>query len=173
MRRTLGQSLALAVLGGACLTGCGSGTGSASDHADAPASGSAAASASASASDTARSQPDVTRVALVSQTAAGGRVGERPVRLDTPAAVHRFTAPFRGGTLAGKVAAAVRRADVPPGRVLLGAVVAVGCDIPPGVRVVGSGPGLRLVATPVRQPKQECFAPVTTVAVVSVPAGAV
>ena len=169
MRRTLGQSLALAVLGGACLTGCGSGAGTASDDAHAPASRSASASASASA----RSQPDVTRVALVSQTAAGGRVGGQPVRLDTPAAVHRFTAPFRGGTLAGKVAAAVRRADVPPGRVLLGAVVAVGCDIPPGVRVVGSGPGLRLVATPVRQPKQECFAPVTTVAVVSVPAGAV
>jgi len=168
MRRTLGQSLALAVLGAACLTGCGSGAGTASDHADAPASGSAAASAS----DSASSQPDVTRVALVSQTAAGGRVGEQPVRLDSPAAVHRFTAPFRGGTLAGKVAAAVRRAEVPSGRVLLGAVVAVGCDIPPGVRLVGSGPGLRLVATPVRQPKQECFAPVTTVAVVSVPAGA-
>ena len=70
------------------------------------------------------------------------------------------------------MAGAVRRASPPDGRVLLGAVVAVGCDVPPGVRVEGAGSDLRILAKPVPSPLQECLAPVTTVAVVSVPADA-
>lgn len=151
MRPALDRSLVLAALVAASLTGCASGTGTASDH-------------------TGAGEPRFTQVALVSQTAAGGRVAEEPARLSTPAAVDRFTAGFRGHALADKVAVAVRRADVPAGRVLLGAVVAVGCDIPPGVRVEDSGTGVRIVALPVRSPHRECLAPVTTVALVSVPA---
>ena len=162
MRRALGQSLALA-LAASCavaVTGCGSDAGTATD----PASPSTASS-----SPTAGG-PDFDEVALVSQTAAGGRVSPRPVPLDGAAAVSAFTDQFRSPGLGRQVAKAVRRADVPPGRALLGAVVAVGCDVPPGVRVEDSGAGPEITALPVGSPKQECFAPVTTVAVVSVPA---
>jgi hypothetical protein len=154
MRRTLGPAPALTLLALALLGGCGSRSAGPDRAADPT------------------QAPGARQVALVSQTAAGGRVSARPVRLGAPASVDRFTAQFRGDALAAKVAAAVRRADVPASRVLLGAVVAVGCDVPPGVRVEGSGADLGITALPVRSPKQECFAPVTTVAVVSVPADA-
>jgi hypothetical protein len=149
--RPLVESLVLAALA-AALVGCGSGTD--------PSGGRAS------------DQPDVVVVALVSQTAGGGQVSAKPVRLDRPAAVTRFTGQFRGHALRTKVAGAVRRASPPDGRVLLGAVVAIGCDAPPGVRVEGTGSDLRILAKPVPSPLQECLAPVTTVAVVSVPADA-
>jgi hypothetical protein len=149
--RPLVEPLVLAALA-AALVGCGSGT--------APTGGQASEG------------PDVVVVALVSQTAGGGRVSAKPARLDRPAAVTRFTGQFRGDALRSKVAGAVRRASPQDGRVLLGAVVAIGCDVPPGVRVEGAGSDLRILAKPVPSPLQECLAPVTTVAVVSVPADA-
>lgn len=171
MQRTLGRTptralLVLVLSALVLLGGCGSrsgGAGSATDTA-----GSTPATPGSQGTTGAGPQ----QVALVTQTAAGGRVGAKPAHLGTPAAVDRFTAQFRGSALADKVTAAVRRADVPEDRVLLGAVVAVGCDIPPGVRVEHAGDGLRIVAEPVRSPRPECLAPMTTVAVVSVPAGA-
>jgi len=162
MRRPQAQSLVLAALA-ATLVGCGSGADTASDG------GSGRPSDRSSASS---GVLDFDQVALVSQTAAGGRVSAEPVRLDRPRAVHRFTGQFRGDALAVKVAAEVRRADVPDDRTLLGAVVAVGCDVPPGVRVEDSAAGPQVTALPVEAPQQECFAPVTTVALVSVPASA-
>jgi hypothetical protein len=164
MRRTLGQSLALAAFWAAAVTGCGSDAGTASDPATDPASSSTRSSSSSAGG------LDFDEVALVSQTAAGGRVSPEPVPLDGAAAVSAFTDRFRSPGLGRRVARAVRRADLPPGRALLGAVVAVGCDVPPGVRVEDSGAGPEITALPVESPKQECFAPVTTVAVVSVPA---
>jgi hypothetical protein len=168
MRRTLGQALALAAFCAAA-TGCGSDPGTATD----PASGSpSATSPSTGPSSSPGGGLDFEEVALVSQTAAGGRVSRKPVRLDGPAAVGAFTDQFRSPGLGRQVEKAVRRADVPPDRALLGAVVAVGCDVPPGVQVEDSGAGPEITALPVESPTQECFAPVTTVAEVSVPADA-
>jgi hypothetical protein len=156
MRRTLGPAPALGLLALVLLGGCGSRS-----------AGPGTTTQPTTAGVTAARQ-----VALVSATAAGGRVSTTPARLGTPAAVDRFTAQFRGDALAGKVGAVVRQTDVPAGRMLVGAVVAVACDVPPGVRVEDTGAGLRVVARPMRSPKRECFAPVTTVAVVSVPTDA-
>ncbi len=146
MRRILGAAT-VALL----LTGCGS----------APPTGPAPAPAI-----------DFTEIALVSATAAGGRVSATPARVDDPAAVAAFGDRFRGTVLGRRVRAVVRRADVGADRVLLAAVVAIGCDVPPGVRVDRSSAGPRITALPVESPLPECFAPVTTVAVVSVPADA-
>ena len=55
---------------------------------------------------------------------------------------------------------------------LLGSVVSVGCDVPPGVDVHRTGGGLAITAQKVAAPTKECFAPVTTVALVLVDAAA-
>jgi hypothetical protein len=59
---------------------------------------------------------------------------------------------------------------VPSGQTLLGAVVAIGCDVPPGVTVQHADGGLAITALKVEKPREECFAPVTTVALVAVDA---
>jgi hypothetical protein len=143
MMRLLGPLAALLLL-----AACGSG----SEPGSAPA--------------TPTSQPDAGFVVsdrLVSQTAGGGAVGERATPLPDAAAVARFTDGLRPA-LAAKVQAAVRQTPVGRGQRLLGQIVAVGCDVPPGVTVERDP--LRAVAQPAASAKPECFAPITTVALV-------
>ena len=75
--------------------------------------------------------------------------------------------------MADKIKAAVVKADVPEGQALVGTVVAIGCDVPPGVSVDWNGTGLEVTALKVKKPTKECFAPVTTVALLTVDADAV
>ena len=49
------------------------------------------------------------------------------------------------------------------------AVVAIGCDVPPGVDVRRAGDGIEITPQEVAAPHEECFAPVTTVALKPVP----
>jgi len=144
MRSALGIVLAL------LLAACGEG----SSPGDAP--------------DRATSQPDsgyVVSEQLVSQTAGGGQVAERATPLPDAAAVADFTRSL-ADALATQVREAVDATDVGSGQQLYGQVVAVGCDVPPGV-TVDRGP-VAVRAEPVPSPHQECFAPVTTVALVVV-----
>jgi hypothetical protein len=114
------------------------------------------------------SQPDsgyVVSDRLVSQTAGGGRVAETATPLPDDAAVARFT---RGlaDALAVKVRDAVHATTVASGQGLYGQVIAVGCDVPAEVLVERDPVAVR--AEPVASPRPECFAPVTTVALVVV-----
>ena len=71
--------------------------------------------------------------------------------------------------MAVRVAAAVRQAAA-SGHIVYGAVVAVGCDRPPGADVSLDADGrVQITAQEVPSPLQECLAPVTTVAIASVP----
>lgn len=106
-------------------------------------------------------------VGLVSQTAGGGHTAPRATSLPDDAAVDRYVAGF-DASLADRVRAAVEH-DRPAGGTLYAQVVAVGCDVPPGARV-DVRQDVRITADPVRHPKPECFAPVTTVALALVPA---
>jgi hypothetical protein len=72
-----------------------------------------------------------------------------------------------------KVQNAVDQTDVPDDELLYGAVVAIGCDAPEDVSVTSTDQGLVITAARVPSPQQECFAPMTTVALVLVPASAV
>ena len=57
-----------------------------------------------------------------------------------------------------------------PGHDVVGQVVAVGCDRPPGVDVMADNDGdIRLVPHEVASPLEECLAAVTTVAVAVLP----
>ena len=107
-------------------------------------------------------------VGLLSETAAGGRVSTRPTYLTGDTALDRFTGPLERG-LGAQLRELVRRQQPGAGRVLAAAVVAIGCDVPPGVHVTERGDGYAIVPQRVADPLPECFAPVTTVALVEVP----
>jgi hypothetical protein len=172
MRRTLGALLLTAALATAALAGC------ADDGGDTRAEDAASGAASASPSDLPSAAPsgapstrgavDFTEVALLSETAAGGEVEHRATVLDDASAVNGFAAQFETGAMSDELTTAVREADVAEGQELAAAVVSIGCDVPPGVTVQKLEGGVAILPLKVKSPLKECFAPVTTVALVAV-----
>jgi hypothetical protein len=113
---------------------------------------------------------DFEEVAIISQTAAGGRADPAAVRLDDQAARETFLMQFQNPGFGTKIDRQIQAATLPEGHVLLGAVVSIGCDVPAGVNVTAEPDGWLIYPQKVASPLQECFAPVTTVALVVVPA---
>jgi hypothetical protein len=156
MNRTLGSLLVTAAL--VVTAGCGSTTSS-------PAAG-----------DPSASDPngtiDYTKIALISVTGGGGQVSPVASPLVTQAQISSFVRQFRVTTMAQRVRQAVANAEVPNGSNVYGAVIAVGCDRPPGFDVTRGNGQPQIVAREVASPLPECLAAVTTVAIVAVPAAA-
>ena len=153
MGRRLLLALAAAVL---LLAGCGDERGSTSPPTPSP-----------DAPTTTVPGPGWSEIAIVTGTAAGGTVSTTPVPVDTQEALDAFVAQFERSDLADQVVGAVSGASIPDGWVPAAAVIAVGCDIPPGV-VVDDREGFTIHAEQVNQTMQECFAPMTSVAVIAV-----
>jgi hypothetical protein len=166
MKRLLGPVLLVALV----LAGCGD---AASDTASDPAPSTGTPTDSASTSPPTvdpSSGVEAQTVAILSQTAAGGRVDLNAVPLADEAARQEFAAQFNRPGMEHKIARAVAAATVPEGFTLMGAVVSIGCDVPPGVTVTQGPDGWVVQPEPVASPRKECFAAVTTVALVAVPA---
>ena len=90
------------------------------------------------------------------------------VLLATPADVRGFTRQLQPA-MVHRVTGAVARARK-SGYLVYGAVVALGCDRPPGADVSLDADGeVQIVAQEVASPLPECLAPVTTVAIATVP----
>ena len=123
--------------------------------------------------DTTGDEVDFELVQMLTETAAGGAMSEVAVPLGDDNAVQQFNAQFEADPLPTKVQDAVAETDVPDGMLLYGAVVAIGCDSPTDVSVSTGDSGLVITAHKVPSPMPECFAPMTTVALVLVPAAAV
>jgi hypothetical protein len=153
MRRRLGTLLAAASLVAAA--GCGSQSSSTTaDRPDSPGPGPV---------NGARVLP------LISMTGGGGQVSVHALPLDSDADVQRFTSQFRVPALAGRIHEAADRA-AKSGYPVYGAVVAIGCDRPPGADVSLDADGqVLIVPREVASPLPECLAPVTTVAIATVP----
>jgi hypothetical protein len=157
MRPRLGSLLAVAAL----LTTAGCGSSTSSTTADDPTSGS---------SSSGPVSPPGAKVHLLSMTGAGGKPSGTAAPLNTPQQVAAFTRQFRVPALDRRIAAFTAplrsQGDVE------GAVVAVGCDRPPGAAVQVDGSGT-VTITPydVPSPLPECLAPVTTVAIAVIPQG--
>lgn len=148
------------------VAGCGDG-GTATDPAASPSSSTASPSDRPTLEPPGETQPSKV-LAILSGTAAGGRPDGVVVPLETRTDVLAFVEQFGDHPLARDVRRAATGVDVPPGMVLVGSVVWLGCDIPTAVRVETQP--LRLVAEPVPSPLQECLAPVTSVALALVDA---
>ncbi|WP_243056670.1 hypothetical protein [Nocardioides sp. SR21] len=110
-------------------------------------------------SDTGADSPPVEaapEVILVSATAGGGEGEAVATDVSDDADLAAYVAQF-DDAFATEVSEAARRLD---GDVVLAQVVSVGCDVPPAATLQDGV----IVAEKVADPKQECFAPVTTVA---------
>lgn len=172
MMRLLG--LLLSFLLAAALTACGgsgedsSGDASGDDPAATPSS-----SGSASDSDSASPGPgglQPSQVEIVSQTNAGGQVDERAVVLDTQTDVDEFLAELEPGQLTDGVQEVFDARSTKGGETLLGAVVAIGCDVPKDVELTEADGGAVIAITPVKvkATTNQCLAAVTSIAVVTV-----
>jgi hypothetical protein len=168
MKKLLGPFLPAALLA-ALLAGCGD---AASDAASDPSGDRTEPTATTSSMPTVdpSSGLEAQTIAIVSQTAVGGQVDLDAVPLADAAAQQEFAAQFNRPGMGRKIARAVASATVPEGYTVMGAVVSVGCDVPPGVTVSQGPDGWVLTPQKVASPLQECFAPVTSVAIVAVPA---
>ena len=109
-------------------------------------------------------------VGIVSETAAGGEVDLTAVPVEEDADRRAFTAQFQRGEIDEKIGAAIGSSTIPEGYEVWGAVVAIGCDVPTDVQAAQEGDGWVLEPQMPSETMQECFAPVTSVALVAVPA---
>jgi hypothetical protein len=107
---------------------------------------------------------------LVSMTGAGGRPSAVAQPLDDPAQVAAFVRQFPSPTTQHRLRSVISGLRVPAGKHLVGQVVTLGCDRPPGVDVVADSGSVRLVPQKVASPLPECLAAVTTVAFAVLPA---
>jgi hypothetical protein len=105
---------------------------------------------------------------LVAATSGGGDVATEATALDDDAAVTAYVGQF-SDSFANEVSRAADELDVPTGSTLVAAVVSIGCDVPPGADVKRVSGGITIAPHAVASPLQECFAPVTTVALAAVP----
>jgi hypothetical protein len=153
MRRTLG-ALALAALLAVGTGGCGSDDTGATDDA-----GKVLASPETT---------KVTQVAIVTGTAAGGRVTTEPTLLPDEDAVRTYAEQFRNDRFQGELVSEAAAADVPDGEQLAAAVVAVGCEVPSGVVGTTTGDHVSVQAV-LPSPDKQCLAPITSVALVTLP----
>jgi hypothetical protein len=173
MRRLLGSVLPTLLLV-AVLGACGDDT--ASDNAGSDPSVTVSSPGGTGGMDTGDSgdptgSVDFDLVDTITVTAAGGTLSEVAVPLSDEASVREFTSQFESDDMVQQVEHAAANADVPDGQALYAAVVSIGCDSPTDVSVTDSGAGLVISADKVPSPQVECFAPMTTVALVVAPAG--
>lgn len=159
MRLLVGLLLALTLL-----AGCGEDTPGLS-----PAEPTTSGSSAPSDGPASTGPVDFEQVAVVSETDAGGHVAREAVNLSDDDARARFLAQFDGARLATALEAEIAGARLAEGQVLAGAVVAIGCAPPEQVTVERTGQGLMISAVPDKSGAAvECFAAVTSVAVVAV-----
>ena len=109
-------------------------------------------------------------VYLISLTAAGGQPSGTATPLNTPEQIAAFSEQFRSGAMEHRIQSVAAQAG--SGDDVQGAVVAVGCDRPPGAAVLVDDSGT-VTITPydVESPLEECLVAVTTVAIAVIPQG--
>jgi hypothetical protein len=164
MRRTLGTLTAALVTGTAlALTaGCGSSSSSiAMDPASDPAG-----------------NPSLTPgpvegahvLPLISMTGIGGHASTTAVPLNSASDITRFVRQFPSPLTQKRLRRAIVAAPSTPGHDVVGQVVAIGCDRPPGVTVMVNKDGrVELVPHEVASPLEECLAAVTSIAIAVLP----
>ncbi len=103
-------------------------------------------------------------------TAAGGTVTSEPTPVAGEAERARYLADFDARARA-RLRAAFAQVDAPRAGDLSATVVAIGCVPPEDVQVLPTGDdgGYEVVAAATKSPEVQCFAPVTTVALVLLP----
>ncbi len=89
--------------------------------------------------------------------------------LDEPGDLADYVRQFGSTSLVQDLRGAVRAVPLAEGRVVGVAVIAIGCDVPPDATVTEDGDTFVVLPAKVVDPHLECFAPVTSVAVLDLP----
>jgi hypothetical protein len=145
--------------------GCGSSSSTATDPGQGPRSDPAGVP-----SRTPGPVPDAKVLPVISMTGAGGRVGSTATLLNTRADVRAFGQQFGMPGMWHRIQHEVGGLQKSSDHDVVGQVVMVGCDIPPGVAVNVNDQGdVVLVPKEVASPLEECLAAVTTVAIAVLP----
>ena len=105
-------------------------------------------------------------VEIVHATAAGGSVSTTPAPISDSQAFADFTSQFERSDLRREMQSVISGATTPAGYQLVAAVISIGCDVPPGVTYIDG----QVYPQKVAKPLGECFAAVTSVAILEVPA---
>lgn len=167
MRRTLGHltAAALACLALGLTAGCGSSSSTADDPGQGPASDPAGLpSRSPGTVEGAKVLP------LISMTGAGGQPQQTATQLNSKPDLKAFGSQFRVPAMWHRIESEVGDHLGDRGKELVGQIVMVGCDRPPGADVTVNEEGdVVLVPREVASPLEECLAPVTTVAIAVLP----
>jgi hypothetical protein len=112
-----------------------------------------------------------TVVGVYHATAAGGPASGPTYDLGTDVGVNTLLSSVRS-RLKAEVSQAIAATVVPEGQRLLGGVVVVACAAPASATLVElADGGIGLAPVWVEKPPQECFAPVTSIALALVPEG--
>jgi hypothetical protein len=120
------------------------------------------------ADDEPRGPIDFELIEMVTETAVGGMVSPGAVPLADVSAVQQFTGQFENDRMEIRLVQLIDGLEVPDDKAAYAAVVAIGCEVPPGVTVTSTDTGILIEGTkPTGKPVQ-CLAPMTSVAVVLV-----
>ena len=114
-------------------------------------------------------RPSRELVQMLVLTSAGGEVSPTAYYVDDPQEMDAYVKTFedRDDVIAA-VQQAVEDAGGTEGRIAA-ATVAIGCDVPEGVSITEGDNGPEVHPDKIADPKQECFAPMTSVAIVGDP----
>lgn len=115
-----------------------------------------------------RGSVDFQLVEMVSETAVGGMVSPGAVALADVAAVRQFAGQFDDDRIETRLVQVFDSLEVPDDKAAYAAVVAIGCEAPSEVKVTSTDTGILIEPVKTTGKPVECFAPVTSVAVVLV-----
>ena len=117
--------------------------------------------------DSAASEPELVQMLVL--TSAGGEVSPAAYFVDDRKDMKTYVKTFEDrDDVAAAIEQAVEDAGDREGR-LAAATVAIGCDVPEGVSITVDQDRPEVRADKITNPKQECFAPTTSIAVVEIP----
>lgn len=168
MKRYLGSLLAIVAL--TLLGGCGDDPeNEAEDPASTPTTTTTTTTETTDTDPTGTGDPTARVVDIVSGSAAGGEVAETATVIEDDQALARYLEQFEPA-FAGVLSDAVEAHELADGRVLGLAVIEISCDEPPSATVTEEDGEWVVTAGKVVAPHPECYAPVTSVAVLDLPA---
>ena len=111
---------------------------------------------------------DFELVEMLTASAAGGEVDPQAIPLGDVVAVQGFSKQFTNEEIQTRLTSLLDRIEIPDGKALYAAVVAIGCEEPPGVVVTSTDKGLLIEAQPTPSPEKLCEVQMTSVALVLV-----
>jgi len=115
----------------------------------------------------AEAEPELVQMLVL--TSAGGTVSPAAYFVEEPKETNAYVKTFEDrDDVEAALQQALEDAGDREGR-LAAATVAIGCDVPEGVTITEGEDRPEVRADKIANPKQECFAPTTSIAVVEIP----